>query len=95
MTLEGNNYFVSSRYVENGSYVKLQNLELGYTFPQTITGKLRLTNLRVFFSGNNLFYITKYHGFTPEITGSSLDAGIDRTIYPVTAICRFGLNITL
>lgn len=95
MTLEGNNYFVSSRYVENGSYVKLQNLELGYTFPQTITGKLRLTNLRVFFSGNNLFYITKYHGFTPEITGSSLEAGIDRTIYPVTAICRFGLNITL
>lgn len=95
MTLEGNNYMVSSRYVENGSYVKLQNLELGYSFPQHMIQKLRLTKLRVFFSGNNLFYITKYHGFTPEITGSSLEAGIDRTIYPVSSSCRFGLNITL
>ncbi len=95
MTFEGNNYLVSSYYVENGSYVKLQNLELGYTFPKYITDKIHLTKLRVFFSGNNLFYITKYHGFTPEITGSSLEAGIDRTIYPVTSICRFGLNITL
>ena len=95
MTFEGNNYFVSSRYVENGSYVKLQNLELGYTFPQYMVQKLHLQKLRVFFSGNNLFYITKYHGFTPEITGSALEAGIDRTIYPVTASCRFGVNITL
>lgn len=95
MTFEGNNYLVSSRYVENGSYVKLQNLELGYTFPQYIIQKLHLTKLRVFFSGNNLFYITKYHGFTPEITGSALEAGIDRTIYPVSSSCRFGLNITL
>lgn len=95
MTLEGNNYLVSSFYVENGSYVKLQNLELGYTFPLYIIQKLHLTKLRVFFSGNNLFYITKYHGFTPEIGGSSLEAGIDRTVYPVTASYRFGLNITL
>lgn len=95
MTFEGNNYLVSSHYVENGSYVKLQNLELGYTFPAHINEKLHLTRLRVFFSGNNLFYITKYHGFTPEITGGALEAGIDRTIYPVTSSCRFGLNITL
>lgn len=95
MTLEGNNYFVSSRYVENGSYVKLQSLELGYTFPKQITNKIRLTRLRLFFTGNNLFYITKYHSFTPEISGSSLEAGIDRTVYPVTSACRFGLNITL
>lgn len=95
MTLEGNNYFVSERYVENGSYVKLQNLELGYTFPQSIIQKLRLTKLRLFFNGNNLFYITKYHGFTPEISGSSLEAGIDRTVYPVTSAYRFGVNITL
>lgn len=95
MTLEGNNYFVSDRYVENGSYVKLQNLELGYTFPKRIIQKLKLTKLRVFFNGNNVFYITKYHGFTPEITGSALEAGIDRTVYPVTSAYRFGLNITL
>lgn len=95
MTLEGNNYFVSDRYVENGNYVKLQNLELGYSFPKYMTDKIRLTRLRVFFSGNNLLYMTKYHGFTPEISGASLEAGIDRTVYPVTAVYRFGLNITL
>ncbi len=95
MTFEGNNYLVSSHYVENGSYMKLQNLELGYTFPKHWVGRLHLTKLRLFFSGNNLFYITKYHGFTPEITGSSLESGIDRTIYPVATSCRFGLNITL
>ena len=55
MTFEGNNYLVSGYYVENGSYVKLQNLELGYTFPLYFTRKLHLTKLRVFFSGNNLF----------------------------------------
>lgn len=95
MTLEGNNYLASSRYVENGSYMKLQNLELGYTLPRDIIQKIRLTNLRVFFSANNVFYITKYHGFTPEITGSALEAGIDQNVYPVTSIFRFGLNVTL
>ena len=95
MTFEGNNYLVSGYYVENGSYVKLQNLELGYTFPLYFTRKLHLTKLRVFFSGNNLFYITKYHGFTPEISGSSLEAGIDRTVYPVTSDYRLGLSIAL
>lgn len=95
MTFEGNNYLVSGYYVENGSYVKLQNLELGYTFPLYFTRKLHLTKLRVFFSGNNLFYVTKYHGFTPEISGSSLEAGIDRTVYPVTSDYRLGLSIAL
>lgn len=95
MTLEGNNYNISDRYVANGSYVKLQNVELGYSFPKSMMRKIGLQKLRLFVSGNNLFYITKYRGFTPEITGSALEAGIDRTVYPVTSSCRFGLNITL
>lgn len=95
MTLEGNNYNVSDRYVANGSYVKLQNIELGYSFPRAMIQKIGLQKLRLFISGNNLFYITKYKGFTPEISGSALEAGIDRTVYPVTSSCRFGLNITL
>lgn len=95
MTLEGNNYFVSDRYVESGSYVKLQNLEFGYTLPAAAVQKMRLSKMRFFFNGNNLFYITNYHGFTPEISGSSLEAGIDRTVYPVTSAYRFGVTITL
>ena len=89
MTLEGNNYQVSSHYVESGSYVKLQTVELGYTFPKSWMQKVSVQNLRVYFSGNNLAYFTGYNGFTPEVLG-----GIDRQIYPVTATCRFGLNVT-
>lgn len=95
MTLEGNNYLVSDRYVDDGSYVKLQNIELGYTFPKEMMQKIRVQKLRLFVTGNNLFYLTKYRGFTPEISGNALESGIDRTVYPVTSSCRFGLNITL
>lgn len=95
MTLEGNNYLVSDRYVENGSYVKLQNVELGYTFPKAWIQRIGLQKLRLFASGSNLLYFTKYKGFTPEVAGSAMEAGIDRTVYPVTSGARFGLNITL
>lgn len=95
MTLDGNNYLVSDRYVENGSYVKLQNLELGYSLPQRITQRLGLQKLRLFAVGNNLLYFTKYNGFTPEISGGAMNAGIDKTIYPLSSSCRFGVNITL
>jgi len=89
MTLEGNNYNISSRFVESGSYVKIQTIELGYTLPAAITRKAHMERLRIYFSGNNLAYFTDYTGFTPEILG-----GLDRTIYPITATCRFGLNVT-
>ena len=89
MTFEGNNYFVSDRYVESGNYVKLQTVEFGYTFPKNLMQKVHIQNLRLYFSGNNLLYFTNYNGFTPEILG-----GLDRDIYPITATCRFGLNLT-
>lgn len=89
MTFEGNNYLVSSRYIESGSYIKLQTVELGYTLPQAWVRKASIQKLRVYFSGNNLAYFTDYNGFTPEILG-----GLDREIYPITATCRFGLNLT-
>mgnify|MGYP000391113299 CR=1 FL=1 len=52
--------------------------------------KVHIQNLRLYFSGNNLLYFTNYNGFTPEILG-----GLDRDIYPITATCRFGLNLTI
>ena len=106
----GQNYFVSSRFVENGDFVKLRNVQLGYTLPTALLGKWSVQSVRVYISGNNLLYLTKYNGFTPEIdssilydqdaenandaTGRTLGANIDRVIYPVTSVYKVGLNVT-
>ena len=95
MTTGGNNYQISTRWLQDGSYVKLQSVELGYTLPQTVLYRLKIQNVRVYLSGNNLFYITEYDGLTPEISRSNnLERGIDRAIYPVTSSARFGINVT-
>lgn len=95
MTTGGNNYQISTRWLQDGSYVKLQAAELGYSLPLTLLNKLKIQNVRVYVSGNNLFYITKYDGLTPEISRSNnLERGIDRSIYPVTSSARFGVNVT-
>lgn len=106
----GRNFFVSSRFVENGDFVKIRNMQLGYNLPVEISERLSLQNVRIYVSGNNLLYFTKYNGFTPEIestalyesaaqnandaTGRTLGNGIDRTVYPLTAVYRIGLNVT-
>ncbi|MGR3811872.1 SusC/RagA family TonB-linked outer membrane protein [Jiulongibacter sp. NS-SX5] len=89
-----NNIRPSSYYVEDGSYVKLGNLQLGYTFGP------KLQNARIFVQGTNLFYITKYSGLTPEVglqsyssSNRNLDIGIDRGLYPPARTFAVGLNI--
>ena len=95
MTTGGNNYQISTRWLQDGSYVKLQAAELGYSLPSTLLNKMKIQNVRIYVSGNNLFYITKYDGLTPEISRSNnLERGIDRSIYPVTSSARFGVNVT-
>jgi TonB-linked SusC/RagA family outer membrane protein len=95
MTTGGNNYQISSRWLQDGSYIKLQTAELGYTLPKSVLNRLKIQNARVYVSGNNLFYITDYDGLTPEISKSNnLERGIDRAIYPVTSSARFGINLT-
>ncbi|MFI3332851.1 MAG: TonB-dependent receptor [Rikenellaceae bacterium] len=89
MSLSGNNYEVSSLYVDDGSYVKLQSVEVGYTLPVDLTRKIGLDNVRVYFSGSNLGYLTSYNGFSPEVL-----SGLDRNIYPVSTSCRLGVNLT-
>ena len=58
---------MSEWFVENGSYVRLKNLQIGYTIPSSITKKITLNNLRVFVAAQNLFTITGYSGLDPEI----------------------------
>ncbi len=88
------NIRVSDRYVEDGSFVKIKNLQLGYNFPRSITGKL-FSSLRFYAQVKNAFTFTNYTGFDPEIAGGILDTGIDRGAYPQARTYAVGLDIKL
>ena len=84
----------SSFYVEDGSYLRLQNVTLGYTLPQTFLDRAKLTKLRVYGSVNNLFTISGYSGLDPAVGGAAdTNFGIDVGNYPVTRQYTFGINI--
>lgn len=89
------NSVANSFYVEDGSYLRLQNVTLGYTLPSTLLEKWRLERLRVFASANNLFTLTGYEGLDPAVGGDAdLTFGIDVGNYPVTKGYTFGLNLS-
>lgn len=90
-----NNNRLSDRYVESGTFLRLRNLQLGYTLPQSITKKAMLEKVRVYMSGQNLFTITSYSGIDPEVgQSSSLSRGVDYGIYPQSRVITGGINIT-
>ena len=93
-----NNKRPSDYYVENGSYLKLKNITIGYTVPESLTSRLKIQKLRVYLSGRNLFTITNYPGYDPELgleDGSNdLEAGVDRGQYPQSRSFYFGVNMT-
>jgi hypothetical protein len=80
---------VSDRFIEDGSYLKIKNVTLGYTIPGGIMEKIRLTSARFYFSAQNLLTITNYTGFDPEVPVN----GIDLNVYPVTQTFSAGVNI--
>lgn len=91
------NYRFSDRYVEDGSYLRIQSISLGYTFPSKWIKKLYLSNLRVYCNLQNVYTFTKYKGMDPEIGSSTQDAlltGFDNYRYPSPRIYTFGLNVT-
>jgi hypothetical protein len=97
----GNSYnqIISDRYIEDGSYVRLKNIALGYTFPKSITKKLYLENLRVYCNLQNVLTITGYDGYDPEIGASTTDQhgyvfGLDNGRYPSPFTCTFGINLS-
>ncbi len=91
---DNSNIRVSDRYVEDGSFIKIKNLQLGYTLPSSLTGKV-FSKLRVYVQVKNAFTLTKYTGFDPEISGGILDTGIDRGAYPQARTYSVGLDIKL
>ena len=97
----GNTYNqnISSRYIEDGSYIRLKNISLGYTFPKSIIKKIHLDNLRVYCNLQNVVTLTKYDGYDPEIGASTTDAngyvfGLDNGRYPSPFTCTFGVNLS-
>ncbi len=78
----------SSRYVENGSYLRLKDLQIGYSFPAKWINKAAMSRLRIYLSASNLFTITKYTGYDPEVGG-----GVDYGNYPQARTYMVGLNI--
>lgn len=91
---DNTNWQSSDLYVYDGSYLRLKNIQLGYTLPQKWTKKAFISSLRFFVSGENLLTFTKYHGFDPEISSGGTSLGIDYGVYPQSKVWTIGANIT-
>jgi len=86
---------VSDRFVEDGSFMRVKNLQLGYTLPKSVMQKIKLRKIRVYISASNLFTFTNYSGLDPEIgSRGTLEIGIDRGFYPAARMFMGGLNVT-
>ncbi len=85
------------RYVEDGSYVRLKNVTLGYSLPSSLINRIGLTKIRAYVSGTNLITLTKYTGYDPEVSAyNSNDAqiGVDLSNYPTARTITFGIDVT-
>lgn len=87
------NWQSSDLYLCDGSYLRLKNIQLGYTLPQSLTRRVFISNLRFYVAGENLITFTKYHGFDPEISSGGTSLGIDRGVYPQSRVLSIGANI--
>ena len=90
------NYRSSDLWVEDGSFLRARNVQLGYTLPQKWTKKIFIQRLRVYAQAENLFTLTKYTGCDPEVTGGngfSSDLGVDRGVYPQSRTFSVGVNL--
>ena len=83
------NYYVSDRFLESGAYFRLKNLQVGYTLPDKLLGKSGFQNCRFYVQISNVFTITKYTGYDPEVNG-----GVDYGNYPQAQSFLFGVNLS-
>ncbi|MGC8803619.1 MAG: hypothetical protein ACP5PS_07610 [Bacteroidales bacterium] len=90
--------YFTDYYVEDGSYVRIKNVQIGYTFSKDFLSKLGISNCRVYLSADNLFTFTKYSGFDPEVgrghDNNPLQQGIDVATYPLAKKFMFGVNLS-
>ena len=78
----------SSRFIESGSYLRLKNVQIGYNFQKNLISKIGLSKLRIYARMSNVFTITKYNGYDPEV-----GSGVDYGNYPQARTLLFGMNL--
>ena len=86
---------MSDFLLESGAYFRLKTLQIGYTIPTSVLKTIDVDRIRLYVSTNNLFTLTKYSGYDPEIGGGSGIFGIDRSVYPQARSFMVGVDITL
>ncbi|MDP4664405.1 MAG: TonB-dependent receptor [Salibacteraceae bacterium] len=89
------NTVFSDYYVENGSFMRLKNIQLGYTIPKSVVSKIKFSSIRVYVAANNLYTLTQYQGFDPEIgsAGGALASGVDYGFYPQARTIMGGISV--
>ncbi|MBX3238763.1 MAG: TonB-dependent receptor [Chitinophagaceae bacterium] len=92
-TGRANNYQNSSYWIEDGSFFRIRNVQLGYNFNTAVLQRIKIKSLRLYLNAQNLVTFANNTGYTPEIGGSATSFGVDGGTYPVPAIYTFGLNL--
>lgn len=87
------NWVSSDLYVYDGSYMRVKNVQFGYTLPENLTKKAFVSRLRIYVAAENLLTLTKYHGYDPEISDGGTSLGVDYGIYPQARTFSLGLNL--
>nr|WP_295924267.1 TonB-dependent receptor [uncultured Dyadobacter sp.] len=91
---DGNMQKPSTFFVESGRYLRMKDFQVGYTLPKTLTEKLKMDRLRIYFQSTNLFTLTKYTGLDPEVTEpNDGHKGVDAGVYPIPQIFMLGVNL--
>lgn len=91
-------FIFSDRFIEDASFIRLQNITIGYTFPSQLMEKLKLSSLRLYASASNIFTISDYSGYNPDVSLTSrnnLSLGHDNAGYPIVRTIRMGVSIKL
>ncbi|MCR4602158.1 MAG: TonB-dependent receptor [Prevotella sp.] len=92
---DSKNWVCSDMYIQDGSYLRLKNITLGYTLPRMLTQKIGINRLRIYGRAENLFTWTKYWGYDPEIGSGVTSMGVDYGVYPQARTWTIGCNISL
>jgi hypothetical protein len=91
------NFRYSDKFVEDGSYLRIQNISIGYNLPKSILKKVKIENLKLYANLQNVYTFTAYKGYEPEVGSINQDArlsSIDNARYPSPRIYTFGLNLS-
>jgi len=94
---QGNNSRISTWHVEDGSYLRLQNVSLGYSLPKSVLEKLNFDKIRIYATGNNIYTWTRFTGYNPEVnknSGTQLTPGVDYGTYPLATTYSLGINLS-